>query len=70
MSPGIPEQPARQSRISVAAAKRLIHRAGDIAIAHALRNERSEFDALLGIADQREDVNAFLKKRQAEWKNR
>lgn len=63
------EQVGQQSPISVAACKRLIHGARDITIAAGLIDERSEFVDLFSTEDQREGVNAFLEKRQPEWKN-
>ncbi len=59
-----------QSPTSVAACKRLIHGARNITIASGLAAERTEFVDLFSTEDQREGVNAFLEKRQAEWKNR
>lgn len=61
---------AEQSPTSVAACKRLIHSARDIAIGTGLAAERDEFVQLFSTEDQREGVNAFLEKRKAEWKNR
>jgi enoyl-CoA hydratase/carnithine racemase len=63
------EQVGQQSPIAVAACKRLIHSARDIAIARGLEEERTEFVDLFSTADQREGVNAFLEKRKPEWKN-
>lgn len=59
-----------QSPTSVAACKRLIHGARNITIARGLAAERTEFVDLFSTEDQREGVNAFLEKRQPEWKNR
>ena len=59
-----------QSPTSVAACKRLIHGARNITIAGGLAAERTEFVDLFSTEDQREGVNAFLEKRQPEWKNR
>ena len=59
-----------QSPTSIAACKRLIHSARDIAIGAGLVAERDEFVALFSTEDQREGVNAFLEKRVPEWKNR
>ena len=59
-----------QSPTSVAACKRLIHSARNIAIADGLVAERDEFVALFSTEDQKEGTNAFLEKREPEWKNR
>ena len=59
-----------QSPTSVAACKRLIHSARNIAIADGLVAERDEFVALFSTEDQQEGTNAFLEKREPEWKNR
>ena len=58
-----------QSPTSVAACKRLIHSARNIAIADGLVAERDEFVALFSTEDQQEGTNAFLEKREPEWKN-
>ena len=59
-----------QSPSSIAACKRLIHSARDKAIADGLVAERDEFVALFSTEDQQEGTNAFLEKREPEWKNR
>ena len=59
-----------QSPSSVAACKRLIHSARNIAISDGLVAERDEFVALFSTEDQQEGTNAFLEKREPEWKNR
>ena len=59
-----------QSPTSIAACKRLIHSARNIAIADGLVAERDEFVALFSTEDQQEGTNAFLEKREPEWKNR
>ena len=59
-----------QSPTSIAACKRLIHSARDIAIAKGLADERDEFVQLFSTEDQREGVNAFLEKRAPQWKNK
>ncbi len=64
------KQSCQQSPSSVAACKRLIHSARNIAITRGLAAERDEFVELFRTEDQREGVNAFLEKRPAEWKNR
>ena len=60
----------KQSPSSVAACKRLIHSARNIAISDGLVAERDEFVALFSTEDQQEGTNAFLEKREPEWKNR
>ena len=60
----------KQSPSSVAACKQLIHAARNIAISDGLAAERDEFVALFSTEDQQEGTNAFLEKREPEWKNR
>jgi enoyl-CoA hydratase/carnithine racemase len=62
-------QAAQQSPSAVARCKRLIHSARDKAIGDGLAAERELFVELFSTADQREGVNAFLEKREPEWKN-
>ena len=62
-------QAAQQSPSAVARCKRLIHSARDKAIDDGLVAERELFVELFSTEDQREGVNAFLEKREPEWKN-
>lgn len=62
------EQVAKQSPDAVRASKRLLTQAREAAIAKGLAAEREEFVALIGEANQLEGTNAFLEKRQANWK--
>jgi enoyl-CoA hydratase/carnithine racemase len=62
-------QAAQQSPSAVGRCKRLIHSARDKAIADGLVAERDLFVELFSTEDQREGVNAFLEKREPEWKN-
>lgn len=62
-------QAAQQSPSAVARCKRLIHSARDKAIGDGLAAERDLFVELFSTEDQREGVNAFLEKREPEWKN-
>ena len=63
------EQAAQQSPIAVTFCKQLIHTARDATIPRGLVDERTKFVELFSTEDQREGVNAFLEKRQPEWKN-
>mgnify|MGYP003125947258 CR=1 FL=1 len=63
------EQAAQQSPIAVTFCKQLIHTARDATIPQGLVDERAKFVELFSTEDQREGVNAFLEKRQPEWKN-
>ena len=63
-------QAAQQSPTSVAMCKELIHSARDKAIVDGLVGERDKFVELFSTEDQREGVNAFLEKREPEWKNK
>ena len=62
-------QAAQQSPSAVSRCKRLIHSARDKAIGDGLAAERDLFVELFSTEDQREGVNAFLEKREPEWKN-
>jgi enoyl-CoA hydratase/carnithine racemase len=59
----------KQSPTSVAACKRLIQSARQVAPSAALPDERDAFVALFDSEDQREGVAAFLAKRPPEWRN-
>ncbi len=63
------EQASQQSPSAVSRCKRLIHSARDKAISDGLAAERDLFVELFSTSDQREGVNAFLEKREPEWKN-
>ncbi len=63
------EQAGQQSPSAVGRCKRLIHSARDKAIDDGLQAERDLFVELFSTADQREGVNAFLEKREPQWKN-
>lgn len=60
---------AKQSPVSVTACKTLIQQARQRPMATAYAHEREAFVDLFDTADQKEGVNAFLEKRQAQWKN-
>ncbi|MBH2008381.1 MAG: enoyl-CoA hydratase [Xanthomonadaceae bacterium] len=59
----------RQSPISVAACKNLIHGARTQSPSTTLVAEREAFVDLFDSQDQREGVNAFLAKRAPQWRN-
>lgn len=61
---------ARQSPSSVTVCKTLIQAGRNSPRNHALPLERELFIGLFDTEDQAEGVNAFLEKRQPEWKNR
>ena len=60
---------ARQSPSSVTACKTLIQGARSRSLVSSLPDERTLFLGLFDTQDQKEGVQAFLEKRQAEWKN-
>ena len=63
------EKVQKQSPTSVAACKQLINGARHTPPHQQLVAEREAFVALFDSEDQREGVNAFLAKRQPEWRN-
>lgn len=63
------EQVSKQSPPAVAACKGLIQAARSGSMEAALPLERESFVKLFDTEDQKEGVNAFLEKRQAEWVN-
>jgi enoyl-CoA hydratase/carnithine racemase len=58
-----------QSPTSVSACKRLIQAARSGNMTDAYEAERDAFVGLFGTKDQAEGVNAFLEKREPQWKN-
>ncbi len=63
------ENVAKQSPRSVTACKQLIQGARGGPLRQVLPLEREQFVDLFDTADQKEGVNAFLEKRQPEWRN-
>jgi len=64
------EKVGQQSPSAVAFCKRLIHSGRNVEIGAGLEQERDLFVDLFNTEDQREGVNAFLEKRDPQWKNR
>lgn len=60
---------AAQSPVAVTKCKHLIQRARSQPLTSALPTERDAFVELFATEDQREGVNAFLQKRQPQWRN-
>ncbi|NOH51845.1 enoyl-CoA hydratase [Vibrio coralliilyticus] len=63
------EMVANQSPSSVTACKSLIQNTRTSPLTHGLMKERELFIQLFDTQDQTEGVNAFLEKRQPQWKN-
>ena len=61
---------AAMSPVAVAAAKRSVLRADEVALAAGLDFERREFYLLFASEDQREGMAAFTEKRAPAWKGR
>ena len=60
---------AAQSQISAAFAKRAVSQAYESGLQGGLEHERSLFIGLMGTADKKEGVKAFLEKRPAKFTN-
>lgn len=67
---GLAEKVGKQSPPAVAACKGLIQAARSGTMDAAYATEREGFVRLFDTEDQREGVNAFLEKRDAQWVNR
>ncbi|MCW8329307.1 enoyl-CoA hydratase [Photobacterium sp. SDRW27] len=69
MAVNMAESVANQSPSSVKACKQLIQNCRTSPLQHGLMKERELFVQLFDTEDQAEGVNAFLEKRQPQWKN-
>lgn len=67
---GLAEKVGKQSPPAVAACKGLIQAARSGTVDAAYATERESFVRLFDTEDQKEGVNAFLEKREAQWVNR
>jgi enoyl-CoA hydratase/carnithine racemase len=61
---------ASKGRLSVKACKEAVNAADELSLKEGLRLERRLFHALFATADQKEGMNAFLEKREAQFKRK
>lgn len=61
---------AARAPVAIRLAKESINKAYEMTLAEGLQAERRNFYFLFGTGDQKEGMDAFLNKRQAEWKGR
>jgi enoyl-CoA hydratase len=61
---------ADRAPVAIRLAKESINKAYEMTLAEGLQLERRNFYFLFGTGDQKEGMDAFLNKRQAEWKGR
>ena len=61
---------AEKSLIATAAAKEAVNRAYETTLAEGILFERRSFQALFATEDQKEGMNAFLEKREAQFRDR
>ncbi len=64
------EEIASHAPIAVRAAKKMVNRAYELALAEGLHEEKQEFYNLFTTEDQKEGMNAFIEKRKPTWKGR
>jgi enoyl-CoA hydratase len=64
------QQVASRAPLAVRAAKKMINQAYERALAEGLAEEKQEFYNLFASEDQKEGMQAFIEKRQPEWKGR
>lgn len=61
---------AEKSNVSVMAIKEAVHRADEVALGEALMFERRLFHALFATEDQKEGMNAFIEKREPQFRDK
>ena len=61
---------ASMSQIAVKMGKDAVNRSFELSLHEGLEYEKRNFYILFGTEDRTEGMNAFIEKRQAEWKNR
>jgi enoyl-CoA hydratase len=64
------QQVASRAPLAVRAAKKMINQAYERVLAEGLAEEKQEFYNLFASEDQKEGMQAFIEKRQPEWKGR
>jgi enoyl-CoA hydratase len=61
---------AEKSAISIMAIKEAVHRADEMPLGEALKFERRLFHALFATEDQKEGMNAFVEKREPQFRDK
>ena len=61
---------AEKSAVSIMAIKEAVHRADEMPLAEALLFERRLFHALFATEDQKEGMNAFIEKREPQFRDK
>ena len=64
------EEIASRAPIAVRVAKQMINQAFERTLSDALAEEKQQFYNLFATEDQKEGMNAFIEKREPEWKGR
>ncbi|WP_163847812.1 enoyl-CoA hydratase [Pseudooceanicola aestuarii] len=64
------EKIAEKSMITVMAVKEAVNRSQEVSLSEGLLFERRVFNALFATEDQKEGMNAFLEKREAQFRDR
>lgn len=64
------QEVASRAPLAVRAAKKMINQAYERSLAEGLAEEKQEFYNLFASEDQKEGMQAFIEKRQPEWKGR
>jgi enoyl-CoA hydratase len=64
------EEIASRAPVAVRAAKKMINQAYERTLAEGLETEKQEFYNLFATEDQKEGMQAFIEKRQPQWKGK